>query len=78
MTPEYFVRLAAGHAYSYNILRYLLGQQPLANDKSLSERLFDLYRNRNLPAVDKAIQAAMRDARDESLRDLERMKGETV
>lgn len=70
MTVEYFVRLAAGHAYSYNMLRRLLGQ-PLLQDpySSLSQRVFDLYRHRNVPRADIEIQSAMREARARSVKD---------
>jgi glycosyltransferase involved in cell wall biosynthesis len=70
MTRDYFVRLAAGHAYSFNVLRRLLGQ-PLRKDrKSWSERLFECYRAWHMPRVDQEIQRAMTRARAESVRDL--------
>ena len=70
MTPDYFVRLAAGHAYSINVLRRLLGQ-PLRKDRmSFSERLFELYRLWHMPLMVRKIQRAMKLARAESVRDL--------
>jgi glycosyltransferase involved in cell wall biosynthesis len=73
MTREYFTRLAAGHAYSYNMLRHLLGQGPLQDSQSFCERMLDLYRQRRMPPADRAIEKAMREARAESVRDLAAM-----
>jgi hypothetical protein len=73
MTLEYFIRLAAGHAYSFNMLRHLLGQQPLQDSRSFPERMLDLYRRRRMPAADRAIEEAMKKARAESVRDLAAM-----
>jgi len=71
LTIEYFTRLAAGHAYSYNLMRNLLGLPPLLNAQSLGQRLLMLYRQwRSTFPEDRAIEAAMAQARARSLRDL--------
>lgn len=73
MTLDYFTRLAAGHAYSYNILRHVLGQQPWQDSQSFFERMLDLYRRSRMLPEDRAIEAAMREARAGSVRDLAAM-----
>ncbi|MDI1247263.1 MAG: hypothetical protein PSV13_00125, partial [Lacunisphaera sp.] len=70
MTPEYFTRLAAGHAYSYNLLRRLLGQPLLRDVASGSERLLTLYRRWRADPTERAIEIAMEKARADSVRDL--------
>lgn len=70
LSLDYFVRLAEGHAYSYNLLRQLLGQPLLHDRKSGSERLMAHYLNwRKDPAL-RAINAAMARGRAASIRDL--------
>jgi glycosyltransferase involved in cell wall biosynthesis len=76
MTLEYFTRLAAGHAYSYNFLRHLLGQEPFQDSqRCFSERLYNLYRDRSVPAANRAIENAMKKARARSVKDLAEIAG---
>jgi len=70
MTLEYFTRLAAGHAYSYNLLRHILGQPIPYPAQSGSERLFTLYRRWRTTPAKRAIEIAMEKAYTRSLRDL--------
>jgi glycosyltransferase involved in cell wall biosynthesis len=70
LTLEYFTRLAAGHAYSYNLLRRLLGQPLLTNEQSGFERLVTRLRRWRATPAERAIELAMEQARANSLRDL--------
>lgn len=70
LTLDYFVRLAAGHAYSYNLLRWMLGQPLLTDPTSRSERMITAYRLWRGSPENRAIQMAMIRARARSLADL--------
>ena len=70
MTIEYFTRLAAGHAYSYNLLRRTLGQPLLTNQQSGFERLVTLCRRWRATSAQRSIERAMEQSRADSLRDL--------
>jgi glycosyltransferase involved in cell wall biosynthesis len=74
LTLDYFVRLAAGHAYSYNLLRHLLGQSLHPRVESGSERLLTLYRRWRSDPAERAIQQAMEQAHAAALRDLASFK----
>jgi glycosyltransferase involved in cell wall biosynthesis len=70
LTLAYFTRLAAGHAYSYNLLRHLL-QQPLLTDRQSGlDRLVTRYRRWQAGPEQRAIEIAMERARADSVRDL--------
>ncbi|MBC8039391.1 MAG: glycosyltransferase family 2 protein [Opitutaceae bacterium] len=70
LTLDYFVRLAAGHAYSYNLLRWILGQPLLSAPNSRSERMITAYRLWRGSRENRAIQMAMIRARARSLAEL--------
>lgn len=70
LTLDYFVRLAAGHAYSYNLLRRLLGQPLRTEEASGSERLLQLYRRWRSDPAERAIEVAMEQANAAAVRDL--------
>ena len=69
-TLEYFTRLAAGHAYSYNLLRHLLGQPVWHDRQSGFERFVTRYRRWRATPAQRAIEIAMERARADSVRDL--------
>ena len=69
-TLAYFTRLAAGHAYSYNLLRHLLGQPLWSDRQSGFERLVTVCRRWRASPAQRAIERAMEQARAYSWRDL--------
>ena len=70
LTLEYFTRLAAGHAYSYNLLRHLQGKPLIQDEQSGFERLIARIRRWRAKPAERAIAEAMSRARNESVRDL--------